>query len=79
MGRKLLMIEHDKHGTYYFTKQSYAAKAIGTTYGYLHTKLNNGPCTLKGWHIEEIEDNGNIMSMYIDQPVFFTKEQIIRY
>lgn len=79
MGRKLFMIEHDKFGIYYFTNASKVARALGTTYAYLHRKLKNGPCKLKGWHIEEIEDNGDIMSMYIDQLVFFTKEKIIRY
>ena len=77
--RKLIMVEHDKHGIWYFSKPSYVARAIGTTYGYLHKKLKDGSCTLKGWHIEEIEDSGDIISMYIDQPILFTKDKIIRY
>ena len=77
--RKLIMIEYDKHGIYYFTSQSKAARCLNTTYAYLHNKLKDGKCKLKGWTIEEIDDTGDIISMYIDQPIFFAKDKIIRY
>ncbi len=77
--RKLIMVEHDKHGIWYFSTQSKVARALDTTYAYLHSKMKDGSCTLKGWHIEEIDDSGDIISMYIDQPIFFTKDKMIRY
>ncbi len=61
---KLIKIEHDEQGIWYFSNKSKAAKYIGTSGIYIDYGLKTGK-KCKGWTIEEIESD-DILSRYIN-------------
>jgi len=61
---KLIMIDHDEHGVWYFTTKAKAAKYIETSPSYLDLCIKlKRPC--KDWTIEEIESD-DVICKYID-------------
>jgi hypothetical protein len=77
--RKLFKTEHPFYGTYFFTNASKVAHAIDSSYIYVHTCLKKGRNKIKGFDITEIEDDGNIISQYLDANVIFINGKTLRY
>lgn len=73
------MVDHDVYGIYYFTTASKVAHAINSTYFYVYTCLKKGHNKIKGFTITEVVDEGDIPSLYLDQPVIFINGKTLRY
>lgn len=62
---KLIKIENEKHGIWYFTTLHKAANYIGTSSGNVGLVLKGIYRQIKGWTVEEIEDD-YIICKYIN-------------
>lgn len=62
--KKFIKLEHPEHGIWYFTNPTRAMKYINVQYYQFYSGLNREK-RIKGWLIEEIEDE-NVPTKFIN-------------
>lgn len=64
--KKLIKIEHEEKGVWYFTSYNKASSYIGCALNSVRAVALGHCHTCKGWTIENVEDDGNIPRYFIN-------------
>lgn len=72
---RLIMVDNDVEGIWYFTSKAKCARFIGCTPPMIIWCLKMGK-PFKGWYLQEIEDD-NIITKYIDPERKYFRQIIV--